>query len=63
MEHFDQIRKLNDELGDLNDWECGFVSDIFARIEKYGDGTKFTEKQIERIKIIFDKHFAKKVED
>ncbi len=38
--------------GRLNTWETSFLSDIKARIERYGTRTRFGEKQEQKIREI-----------
>lgn len=41
----EKIKKLHDKLGELSEFEQKFISDNFARIEKYAGDVKFSEKQ------------------
>jgi hypothetical protein len=40
----------------LSEWEHGFVQDQLDRIDKFGDETFFSDKQMGRIKEIAEKH-------
>ncbi|MBX3704013.1 MAG: hypothetical protein KF822_09585 [Steroidobacteraceae bacterium] len=53
------IRRLEGMLDsrDLNDWEQGFVESLVQRVEA-GQVTSLTEKQIDRLQALHDKHFA-----
>lgn len=44
--------------GDLTDWEEQFVSDIVKRTQEGSDTRSLTEKQIDVLERIFNKHFA-----
>lgn len=53
------IRKLEGMLGsrDLSDWEQGFVESLVKRVES-SQVTTLTEKQIDNLQRLHDKHFA-----
>ena len=42
----DKIKQLHSNPDVLSEFERGFISDNFERIKKYGDKTKFSEKQV-----------------
>lgn len=42
----DKIKQLHSNADHLSEFEKEFVNDNFERIKKYGDKTKFSEKQI-----------------
>lgn len=53
------IRRLEGMTGsaDLNDWETGFVVSLVAKLEA-GQVTALTEKQIDNLQRLHDKHFG-----
>lgn len=53
------IRRLEGMVGsaDLNDWETGFVTTLVLQLER-GSVTKLTEKQLDNLQRLHDKHFA-----
>ena len=53
------IRKLEGMTGspDLNEWETGFVVSLVTKLEG-GEVTKLTEKQIDTLERLHNKHFA-----
>ena len=55
VEQLDGLRDTKD----LSDWENGFVTSVLHQYLKAGKTTvDFSEKQIEKIKNIYDKHFS-----
>lgn len=44
--------------GDLTPWEEQFVKDILAKTQQGDNTTSLTEKQVEVVERIFNKHFA-----
>lgn len=55
----EKIKKLHDKLGELSEFEQKFVSDNFARIEKYAGDVKFSEKQA----ALVDRIYKERVEE
>jgi hypothetical protein len=55
-----KIKQLDGLLGtrDLNDWERGFVANIVAITQDGTQPGKLTEKQLERVDAMWEKHFA-----
>lgn len=51
-----QICGLSDD--DLTNWESGFVDSIEEKTNGGKDTTKLSEKQVECIERIYNKHFA-----
>lgn len=53
------IQRLEGMLGtnDLNEWERGFVRSLSVKLE-VGLVTQLSEKQVERLIELHDKHFA-----
>lgn len=53
------IRRLEGLLGtaDLNDWESGFVETVSDKLAA-GEVTRLTEKQVETLERLHNKHFA-----
>lgn len=51
-----QICGLADE--DLSEWEKGFVDSIEEKTEGGADTSKLSEKQLEVIERLYNKHFA-----
>lgn len=43
---------------DLTDWENGFVKSLVERTKNGDNTTRLTEKQIDRLQELYDKHFA-----
>lgn len=52
-----QLDGLN-ETADLTDWESGFVANIVQRTHGGKVCTSLTERQIDSIERIYQKHFA-----
>jgi len=54
------IRSIGGMVGthDLTDWENEFISNIVERSENGKSTTNLTDKQVERVEIIYRKHFA-----
>ena len=42
----DKIKQLHSNVEILNEFEREFINDNYERIKKYGDKTKFSEKQL-----------------
>jgi hypothetical protein len=55
-----KIKQLDGLLGtrDLNDWERGFVANTVAITQDGTQPGKLTEKQLERVDAMWEKHFA-----
>lgn len=53
----EQLDGLN-ETADLNDWESGFVGSIVERTHGGKVCTALTERQIDTIERLYQKHFA-----
>ena len=51
-----QIAGLND--GDLTEWEDNFCLDMYLKTEQGKKTSDLTDKQVEKIESIFNKHFA-----
>lgn len=53
------IRRLEGMVGskDLNDWETRFVGSLVQAVER-GEVTSLTEKQLDNLERLHDKHFA-----
>lgn len=53
------IRRLEGMAGskDLSDWESGFVESLVSKVEM-GVVTMLTERQLETLQRLHDKHFA-----
>ena len=53
------IRRLEGMTGskDLSDWEAGFVASLVERLEA-GQVTSLTEKQLDTLQRLHDRHFA-----
>jgi len=43
---------------DLNDWEENFVRSLIERTQNGKDTRSLTEKQIDRLEELFNKHFS-----
>ncbi|MGC4059392.1 MAG: hypothetical protein QM749_00435 [Aquabacterium sp.] len=44
---------------DVSDWENEFIKNIVARTNNGDNTSMLTERQIERLEEIFDKHFSR----
>ena len=55
-----KVKQIAGLLGtkDLNDWEQNFVRAVYARTHEGASTLTLTDKQIEIIDRIWDKHFA-----
>ena len=55
-----KVEQLNAMLGtsDLTDWEQGFVRNVAGKFTSAKPSAVLTDKQIEIIERIWDKHFA-----
>lgn len=54
------VRKVSGMLGtkDLSDWEESFVQSVVDKTRDGADTTSLTEKQIDVLQRLHDKHFA-----
>lgn len=52
----DVLGKIDDDHTPLSEWEANFMKDQKARIEQYGDGTRFSPKQMEVIRRVNNKY-------
>lgn len=43
---------------DLNDWEARFVESLWYQSKQGKDTTQLTEKQIDRLEVLWSKHFS-----
>ena len=55
----DKIKQLHSNADNLSEFEKEFVNDNFERIKKYGDKTKFSEKQIALVNKIYQERIVK----
>lgn len=62
MKSIDQmLQRLSGLLGtdDLTDWEQEFLSSVIARVHaNHGDTTRLSERQVDVVERLFNKHFA-----
>lgn len=56
----EQLRTLARQLGgkDLSEWEADFVRSCMERSNGGADTTRLSERQVEKIESIWEKHFA-----
>jgi hypothetical protein len=59
MNPVEKIKELNNRTDCLSDFEKSFVQDNSARIEKWGDETRFSEKQ----SALVDQIYKERVEE
>lgn len=54
----DKIKQLHSNPEILSDFERGFINDNYERFKKYGDKTKFSEKQIALVDKIYQERIV-----
>lgn len=55
----EQVRQLHRLLNseDVTEWEDGFITSIWARTKEGSDTSSLTEKQIDKIEQLYQRHF------
>lgn len=59
MNAVEKIKELHGQIDILSEFEKSFVTDNFARVEKWSDDTRFSEKQA----ALIDRIYKERVEE